>query len=70
MFGLFGGDLGEADGVFLQVEETDIMAELMGDTRAEDRAEFSRCASFNKGFYFVLRIGYFKITLIYRMSRK
>ena len=49
MFGLFGGDLGEADGVFLQVEETDIMAELMGDTRAEDRAEFSRWASFNKG---------------------
>ena len=40
--GLFGGDLGEADGVFLQVEFTDIKAEEMGETRAEDLAEYSR----------------------------
>lgn len=45
VFGLFGGDFGEAEGVFLQVEESDIMAELMGETRAEDRAECSFCAS-------------------------
>ena len=40
--GLFGGDLGEADGVFLQVEFTDIKAEEMGETLAEDLAEYSR----------------------------
>ena len=40
--GLLGGDLGEAEGVFLQVELTDIRADEMGDTRAEDLAEYSR----------------------------
>ena len=40
--GLFGGDLGEADGVFLQVEFNDIKADEMGDTLAEDLAEYSR----------------------------
>ena len=47
MLGLLGGDLGEAEGVFLHVDDMDIMAELIGDTRAELRAEFSRCASRN-----------------------
>ena len=47
VLGLLGGDFGEAEGVFLHVEESDIMAELMGETRAEERAEFSRCASFS-----------------------
>ena len=28
---LFGGDLGEEEGVFRQVDETDIMAELNGN---------------------------------------
>ena len=46
-FGLFGGDLGEAEGVFLHVDETDIIAEEIGDTRADDRAEYSFCASFS-----------------------
>ncbi len=46
MFGLLGGDLGEAEGVFLHVEDMDIIAELMGDTRAELRAD-SRWASRN-----------------------
>ena len=46
MFGLLGGDFGEADGVFLQVEDIDIIAELIGDTRAELRAD-SRWASRN-----------------------
>jgi len=46
-FGLFGGDLGEAEGVFLHVDWSDIIAEEMGDTRAEERAEYSRWASFN-----------------------
>ena len=45
MLGLFGGDLGDADGVFLQVDDKDIIAELIGDTLAELRAEFSLCAS-------------------------
>ena len=40
-----GGDLGEAEGLFLQVEETDIWAEVMGETRAEERPEFSLWAS-------------------------
>ena len=40
--GLLGGDLGDAVGVFLHVEETDIIAEDNGETRAEDRAEYSR----------------------------
>ena len=39
--GLFGGDLGEAEGVFLHVDETDIIADEIGDTLAEDRAEYS-----------------------------
>ena len=34
--------MGEADGVFLQVELTDIRAEEMGDTLAEDLAEYSQ----------------------------
>jgi len=45
VFGLLGGDFGEAEGVFLHVEDKDIMAELIGETLAEERAEFSRCAS-------------------------
>ena len=45
VLGLLGGDLGEAEGLFLQVEERDIRAELMGETRAEERAEFSFWAS-------------------------
>ena len=44
-FGLFGGDLGEVEGVFLHVDDNDIIAEEMGDTRAEDLAEYSRWAS-------------------------
>jgi len=46
-FGLFGGDLGEAEGVFLHVDETDIIADEIGDTLADDLAEYSFCASFN-----------------------
>ena len=45
--GLFGGDLGEAEGVFLHVELTDIKADEMGETLAEDLAEYSRWASFS-----------------------
>jgi len=39
--GLLGGDLGEEEGVFLHVEETDIIADDSGDTRADERAEYS-----------------------------
>lgn len=45
--GLFGGDFGEAEGVFLHVDETDIIADEIGDTLADDRAEYSFWASFN-----------------------
>ena len=45
--GLLGGDLGEAEGVFLHVDCSDIIAEEMGDTLADDRAEYSLWASFN-----------------------
>ena len=40
-FGLFGGDLGEAEGVFLHVDDTDIIADEIGDTLADERAEYS-----------------------------
>jgi len=39
--GLFGGDLGEVDGVFLHVDCSDIIADDIGDTRADERAEYS-----------------------------
>lgn len=32
---LLGGDLGDEDGVFLQVLDTDIMAEFIGETLVE-----------------------------------
>lgn len=44
-FGLFGGDLGEEQGVFLLgVVERDISAEEMGETLVDDRLD-SLCAS-------------------------
>ena len=45
--GLFGGDLGDVEGVFRHVEDRDIIAEDMGDTRADDLAEYSLWASFS-----------------------
>lgn len=50
-FGLLGGDFGEEDGVFLHVDETDMIADESGETLAEDRAEYSFCASFNIFIY-------------------
>ena len=44
-FGLLGGDLGEEEGVFFDVDETDIIADERGDTLADDRVEDSLCAS-------------------------
>merc|ERR1719471_533051 len=35
--GLFGGDLGEVEGVFLQVDCKDIIADDIGETRADER---------------------------------
>jgi len=43
--GLLGGDFGEADGVFLHVDDTDMIADDKGETLAEERAEYSLCAS-------------------------
>ena len=45
--GLLGGDFGDEEGVFLHVDDTDMIADDSGDTRAEDRAEYSFWASFN-----------------------
>ena len=56
--GLFGGDLGDPpQGVFLQVDCSDIIAEEMGDTLADDLAEYSLCASFNIFMYSLSSIG-------------
>lgn len=51
MFGLFGGDFGDGVGVFFLVDDSDISADDMGDTRAEDLAENSRWASLNMLMY-------------------